>query len=83
MFKFFDNEGVLLAGTCVPEAIMLDEDGNELILKNGNTTFENRVVERINSKGQVKTTNYGLYHMAMNYLNPYSVPFRVVYQRLG
>ena len=36
--KFFDNEGVMLSGTCVPEATMLDENGNELTTVNINGT---------------------------------------------
>jgi hypothetical protein len=76
--KFFDNEGVMLSGTCVPEATMLDENGNELTLPNGNSTFEAKVIRHVNSKGEMECTIYGLYHMVQNYLYPYSVDYEVV-----
>lgn len=79
--KCFDNDGVMLSGTNVPEAIMLDVNGNELTLKNGNSAFEAKIVENYNSKNQLETTIYGLYHMALNYANPYIVHYPIVIVR--
>lgn len=73
----FDSEGIQLSGVIVPESIMLDENGNELILQNGNTTFEAKMVIYLSPKDKEEYVVCGLLARIQNLYNPYSMFYAV------